>query len=277
MAMGRSLFLASIATTSMLLLVVDTGGAGRSAGIGVHEAAAAQACGPGCQTFRLQMTFIQHRPWTYHYEQVGGVEEICTRTTDGQGSDDLRLTGSGSLVLPQSGRPSAFLNGATGKNSRVGTMTTTVGGATCARSAVFPSTWRIITQIDTSVTAAAPTTGCGRQTIVKFPSFKLSGNTLRVRWTSTGKVPDFKDCPFFDGANEASEGNMLPKGDVFDVSAKINLRALRNAARRRGTASGEVKLGATETCANLQQPCPDGVSYHASGSVEGTVKFVFTR
>lgn len=175
------------------------------------------------------------------------------------GADEVRMLGKGQLIFPRAGKPTAFLSGATGVQIRSGVQTTSAVGESCASS------------------ESAPTTGCGRKEIVNFPSLKLSGNTLRVHWTSSGKVPEFKPCPFYDGANDASEGNMLPKGDLFDVSAKVTLRALRNASGRHFVAGGITKLAATETCANLQQGCPEGVSYNATGSVEGIVQITVLR
>lgn len=269
---------ASIVTISTLLpFAPEAGGAGRSVGVDTREETAAQGCGRGCQTFKLQMIFTQHRPWTRHYQQVSDTDPICIRTEEGNGSDEIRMRGTGRLILPRAGRPSVTLSGATGVEIRSGVETSNVAGASCAPSAVFPSTWSIVTQIDGSVSASAPTTGCGRQPIVQFPNLEFSGNRIRLHWTSNGKVPEFKSCPFFDGANEASEGNQLPKGDLFDVTAKVGLNALRNASRRRVTASGVARLGATETCANLQEPCGQGISYTATGSVESTVQFVFVR
>lgn len=276
--MARPLTPRSTLIMAMLLLViVAPGGASGPAAAAGREETATQACGRGCQTFTVQMTFVQKRPWTRHYQQVSDTDPVCIRTEDGSGHDEIRMSGKGSLVVPRTGPPSVTLDGATGVETRSGTETWNLAGASCTPSAVFPSTWSIVTQIDGSVSGTAPTTGCGRKPIVKFPSLSLSGSSLRMRWTSSGKVPEFTSCPFFDGANEASEGNMLPKGDVFDVSAKVNLRALRNVAKRRVTASGLIRLGATETCANLQQPCPVGVTYSATGSVEGRVEFVFVR
>jgi hypothetical protein len=276
--MNRSPWIASIVVATAILTTALTAGVtSRAAGAGAQDAAAAQACGRGCQTFTLQMTFVQRRPWTRHYQQVSDTDPICIRTEDGNGNDEVKMSGKGVAFVPRTGAPSATLNGATGMETRSGTETWNLSGASCTPSSVFPSTWSIVTQIDGSVTGRAPTTGCGSRPIVKFPTLSLSGSTLRVRWTSSGKVPEFTSCPFFDGASEASDGNMLPKGDVFDVSAKVDLRALRNVAKRRITASGVMRLGATETCANLQQPCPTGVTYSATGSVEGTVTFVFVR
>lgn len=220
---------------------------------------AAQGCGRGCQTFSLQMIFTQHRRWNLDSQQVSVIEPICTRTEAGHGKDDVYMQGKGQLYLPQAGRPAASLTGATGVEIRSGVMTDTAVGESCASLASWPNT------------------GCGRKPIAQFPSLKVTGNTLRVHWTSNGRVPEFKPCPFYDGSNDASEGNMLPKGDLFDVSAKVNLKALRNASKRRVDAGGIAHLAATETCANLQQGCAEGVSYNATGSVEGILQFIFVR
>lgn len=241
------------------------------------SATTAQGCGRGCPAFSVKMTFTQQRPWTYHHEQVS-TDPSCVRTTAGHGSDDVRLHGSGSLTLPRRGLPFAGLSGVIGDHARTGVQTTTVAGEACAPTAVFPSTWRIISEVGGTVTAAEPTTGCRRQAIkVRFPTLKLVGDQLRLRWAGAGSAPEFKPCPFFDGATEAAEGQGLPDASYLDVTATVSLSALRNPARRRITASGVAKLAATETCANLQQPCPEGVSYDATGSVESKVKFVFAR
>jgi hypothetical protein len=203
------------------------------------------------------MVFTQLRDWSLHTEQVS---DMCVSTIDGHGKDEVQMLGKGRLIFPRAGKPKAFLSGATGVEIRSGVQTTSAVGASCASS-----------QSDA-------TTGCGSKQIVNFPSLRLSGNTLRVHWTSSGKVPDFNPCPFYDGASDASEGNMLPKGDLFDVSTKVTLKVLRNATvGRHYVAGGITKLAATETCANLQQGCAQGVSYNATGSVEGRVGIIVLR
>lgn len=256
--MGRSLSSAPLVTTAtLLLLLAGTGGAEGPGGVQVDEAAAAQGCGRACRTFDVRMIFTQERDWTHHTEQVS---DMCVRTVDGYGLDEVRMTGKGRLIFPRTGKPKAFLSGAVGIEERSGVETTSAVGASCASY------------------ESAPTTGCGRKEIVNFPSLKLAANTLRVHWTSSGKIPEFRPCPFYDGASDASEGNMLPKGDLFDVRTKVTLKALRNATVGRGfVAGGITKLAATETCANLQQGCAEGVSYNATGSVESTVGIIVLR
>jgi len=86
-----------------------------------------------------------------------------------------------------------------------------------------------------------------------------------------------RNCPYFDGANEASAGNELPGASYLDVTAPINLKALTNVSTKRISTSGAAKRAATETCANLQQPCPTGVTYNATGSVGAKATFVLVR
>ena len=223
------------------------------------------------------MTFTQKRSWTDYYQlaSLPGADPSCTRTTDGNGSDDVRFHGTALFVLGPGARGDAGFS-LVGDHARTGAQTETVAGD-CAASKVFPNGWSIIGETESTRTAAEPNTGCGpKKTKLISPAVWLVGDRLRLRWSGAG-VPQFRTCPFFDGANEASEGNQLPGADYLDVTAKVSRSALRDASRRRVTASGVAKRAATETCANLVQPCGEGISYNATASVEASVKFVFVR
>lgn len=220
--------------------------------------------------YRAKVTFTQTRPWTHHYEQVS---TDCVRTDDGNGQDVVKLSGTGKLGISNGGVAVLDL---TGKHTRTGIETHTVSGAECAPSAVFPSTWSLVTQTAGTVTMSEPNVGCGpKNPKTSFPTLKLSRSRLILHWGSD-PTPDFKDCPYFEGANEASSGNSLPGPEYRDVELKVRRSQLK-AGKRRVTATGGSNESAIETCSNLQQPCPDGVTYNATASVDPTVKVVLTR
>ena len=221
------------------------------------------------------MTYTQKRPWTHYFQQVSTSPPTCTRTTKGNGLDDVTLRATAFLNY-QPGAKSSTGVGVEGTHKRIGVETLSVAGE-CAPTHVFPSTWRIISEVGGTTTAAAPTSGCKRsQARPSYATIDVVRNRLRLRWTDTS-IPSFSNCPYFDGANEASKGNELPGPFYIDVQAPISLKALANTATKRISASGTAKLGATETCANLQQNCAPGVSYTATGRVEARVKFVLVR
>jgi len=230
----------------------------------------------GPQVFRVAITFTQTRPWTYYHQQVSTSSPVCTRTEQRNGADTVHITGS-TLFTYQPGAKSTAGFGITGAHGRTGVGTSTVAGAECAPSAVFPSTWSIITETAGTVTAAEPHTGCGtKQVTVSFPTLELVGSKLRLRWTDTSQ-PEFKDCPYFEGSNEAQDGKSLPGASYLDISAPVSLGALKNSALRRISTSGAAKAAETETCANLQQHCPAGVTYNATASVSSSATFVLVR
>ncbi len=220
--------------------------------------------------YRVSATFTQTRPWTHHYEQVS---EGCVRTDDGNGQDNVKLSGTGKLGISERGV--AVLD-FSGKHTRTGIETHTVSGAECAPSAVFPSTWSLVTQSAGTVTMAESNVGCGpKDPKTSFPTLKLIRSRLILHWGSD-PTPDFKDCPYFEGANEASSGNSLPGPAYRDLELKVRRSQLK-AGKRRVTATGGSKESAFENCSNLQQPCPEGVTYNATASVDPAVKVVLTR
>lgn len=221
-------------------------------------------------SYRVKLSFSQERPWTHHYEQTS---PECTRTDDGHGLDVVRTTSTARLTVARRG-VAGF--GLVATHTRTGEQSHTVSGAECAPSYTYPSTWRLVTQTAGTVTVAESNSGCGpKKTKVAFPTLELAGSHLVLQWPSD-PTPDFLDCPFFAGANEASSGNRLPGTAYRDVVIKVNRKQLRK-GKRRITATGTSKKAATETCANLTQTCPEGVSYNATGSVEAVAKVVLTR
>lgn len=221
-------------------------------------------------SYRAKLSFSQTRPWTHHYQQT---TPDCTRTDDGDGLDVARATGY--ARIGSSNRSVAGF-GLVATHTRTGQETHTVSGAECAPSYTYPSTWSIVTQTAGTVTLAESNADCGpKKTKVLYPTLQLVGSHLVLEWPSHS-VPDFTLCPFFEGANEASSGNQLPVATYRDVVLKVNRRKLR-AGKRRVVATGTSKKAATETCANLTQPCPEGVSYNATASVEAVARVVLTR
>lgn len=221
-------------------------------------------------SYRVKMSFSQTRSWTYHYEQTS---PDCTRTDDGHGLDVVKATDT--ARIGSSNRSVAGF-GLAANHTRTGERNHTVSGAECAPSATFPSTWSLVTQAAGTVTMAEPVTGCGpKKTKASFPTLELAGSHMVLEWPAD-PTPDFGICPYFDGANESSSGNRLPGSNYRDVVLKISRKQLR-AGKRRVVATGTSKRAATETCANLVEPCAEGVSYSATGTVEATVKAVLTR
>lgn len=226
------------------------------------------------QSFRVTITFAQKRPWTYFHEQTSTSSPVCVRTEDRSGGDSVHVTASTSYAY-RPGEKYGF--GVIGTQSRTGAGISTVAGSECAPSMVFPSTWRIITQTAGSTSASEPHDGCGSKKLgPSYASIRVVGTKLWLRWDDTNQ-PDFKGCPYFDGSNEAQDGKGLPGASYLDVSAPISLGALKNASLRRITTSGTATVGETETCANLVQQCPEGVTYNATASVHATATFVLVR
>lgn len=218
----------------------------------------------------MKLTFHQTRPWTYHFQQTS---PDCTRTDDGDGLDVVSVKGKALLNATERG-VAGF--GLVGTHTRTGQRTHTVSGGECAASAVFPSSWSLVTQTEGTVTAAEPNTGCvPKPAKANFPTLTLVGSHLVLEW-DTDPTPEFDDCPFFDGANEASSGNRLPGQTYRDVVLKVSRRKLR-AGKRRVTATGTSERAATETCANLTEPCASGVSYNATASVDAGATAVLIR
>lgn len=219
--------------------------------------------------YRVKLSFTQTRPWTYYYQQSA---PDCTRTNQGHGLDVARVSGTVPFI-PNHGA-SGF--GMVGKYTRTGVMSHTVAGSECAPSAVFPSTWRIDSETAGTVTASEPTTGCGPKTPkVSFGTVEFAGNHVVLAWDSA-PIPEFDPCPFVEHSNDASSGNTLPGADYRDIVLKVQRSELR-AGKRRVTATGDSAKGATETCANLTQHCPSGVTYNATASVDSAAIATFIR
>ncbi len=235
-------------------------------------ALAAPAAAKPKPSYKVEMTFTESRTWTYHYEQTS---PDCTRTDDGNGSEDVTFKGKALMTLERGGRGVAGFS-VKGTDARVGARTHTVAGPECAASAVFPSTWSKIAEAAGTVTYAEPNTGCGpKKTGVSFPTLELKRKNLAYEWDSNAAVPNFGECPNFEGSNEAQPGQELPSSQWPDITAKVDRQALLK-GKRKVTATGTVEISRIETCANLVQGCPEGVSYSATGSMKADAKFVFT-
>jgi hypothetical protein len=221
--------------------------------------------------YRVKMTFTQTRPWTYHHVQSA---PDCVRTDNANGINVVKLGGTAMIGI---GPIPATGFGGLAKDHRVGVSTHNVSGSECAPSAVFPSTWRIITETDGSVTASEPTTGCGDKVSkkVSFWTVALKGGKLKLKWDSA-VGPEFDPCPDFEGSNDPSPGNELPGSAFRNIAVKVNAAALRHGAKR-VVAKGTVVSSAVENCANLVQGCADGVSYEATATVTTTATYVLTR
>jgi hypothetical protein len=264
-----AMFLPAVLATVLgsAVLAAATQAATMSRGGGTQ---ASSSAAKGAQTFRVTITFAQERPWTDYYQQASTDPPPCSRTTEGHGDDSVRTSAIASFTYQPSTKSRTGL-GVTVVHSRTGASTLTVAGAECAPSAVFPSTWSIITQTAGTVSATAPHTGCGTKQVRTSPSLELVGSKLWLRWSSQS-LPDFGDCPYFEGSDH------LPTGWYRDVSAPVSLAALRNASLRRISTSGTAKqLTATETCANIPSHCGEGITYNATASVSTSVAFVLVR
>jgi hypothetical protein len=219
--------------------------------------------------YRVKVTFTQTRPSSY-YHQLATPE--CTRTEQGHGLDVVKLSVTLPFIPVHGPAPFAMV----GTYTRTGVMTHTVTGSQCAASAVFPSTWRIDTTVDGTVTASEPNTGCGpKAATVNYGKLEFAGSHLIVAW-DRAQIPEFEPCPFIEHSNDASPSHTLPGPNYRDVVLNVPRGQLR-AGKRHVTASGESKKAATETCANLTGPCPVGVTYNATASVDSSSTAVFTR
>lgn len=220
---------------------------------------------PKPRSYTVEMEFTQTRNWTHYYQQVG---DQCSVTDEGNGSDTATLKAKALFNLTSARRGFAGF-GAKGTHSRVGTGTFTAGtpnfpGADCGG----PQT-----------TTLDPVSGCGPvQTKAVFGTVDLVGKKVLVQWDSSASVPDFPDCPYFDGSNESTPANALPGAGYRDVIATgIDPKDLLKATKRKpAVANGQSEIARAETCANLVQGCAEGVTYNATATVKSIVKFQFT-
>jgi hypothetical protein len=113
---------------------------------------------PKSHGYNVKVTFTQHRLWTYYHQQTS---PDCTRTDDGNGSEDATFKTKALFALQGGHGVAGF--GVMGIDNRVGTRTHTVAGATCAASAVFPSTWSKIAEADGTVTTRSRPPTAGRR------------------------------------------------------------------------------------------------------------------
>ena len=206
-------------------------------------------------SYKVALDFEQTRTWTYHYEQVTATPS-CTSTDDGNGLD-AAVAGGKALINSSQGSVAGF--GLEGEHTRTGTMSHAVGGSECETE-----------------NSSDPTTGCGDKPLkANFPTLTVAGRHLVLEWDSN-PTPDYSDCPYFDGANEASPGNQLPGSAYRDVEIKLPRKAMKR-GKKVITGTGEDSKAATETCANLVEPCPVGVSYNATGEVNAKAEVKLKR
>jgi hypothetical protein len=221
--------------------------------------------------YRVKMTFTQTRPWTYYHQQRS---PDCVRTENGNGIDVVNLGGTANIGI---GPIPATGYGDRAREHRAGAETHNVSGSECAPSAVFPSTWRTVTETDGSVTATEANDGCGDKVSTKFSfwTVTLKSGKLKLKWTSA-VGPEFNPCPDFEGSNDPSPGNELPGSAFREIAVKVDVAALRH-GKKRVVATGTSVASATENCANLMQGCAPDVSYEATATVTTTAKYVLTR
>jgi hypothetical protein len=215
--------------------------------------------------FKMNVTFSQMRQWTYYAQNGNSSGAGCTMTWHANGHDDIKMTGKGGINLPVRGGkvvvglyPTGIAM--TGSWDRVGVRTLTRTGE-CG---------------DNPATETDPDNGCGSKTItLQFATAEVNNRYIRLTWDS-GKKPDFKPCPYFDGANDLAEGAAHLPGDRYlPMSIRFPNR-LRDP--KRVVATGTAKEAATETCGSLQGgSCPEGSAYDASASVESSAKITLVR
>ncbi len=228
-------------------------------------ATAAAKPAPKPTSYTVEVDFVQTRDWSRFYQQS---TTDCTLTDEGSGSDTARLKAKALFNLTSARRGFAGF-GAKGTHSRVGMGTFTTGTPN------FPSA-------DCGgppTTTIAPVTGCGPvKTKAVFGTVDLVGKKVLLQWDSSTSVPDFTDCPYFEGANEATSANALPSAAYRDVIATgVDPKDLRKATKRRpAVATGHSEIARVESCDNLVQPCDPGTTYNASATVKSFVKFYFT-
>lgn len=206
-------------------------------------------------SYNVALDFEQTREWTYHYEQVSATPS-CTSTDNGNGLD-AAVAGGNALINSSQGSVAGF--GLEGEHTRTGTMTHDQGGSECE-----------------PMNSSDPTTGCGDKPLkANFPTLTVAGRHLVLEWDSD-PTPDYTDCPYFDGANEAVPPNRLPGSAYRDVEIKLPRKALKKGKK---TIKGEGESGksATETCATFVEPCPEGVSYNATGTVAAKATVTLKR
>ncbi len=248
-----------------------------------QAATSLKACRPGklCQNFRVEVSFTQHRTWTHHTTDVN---EDCSRTSTGNGSDDVELLEAArtrfSTLTSSPGRfpvPGLAMEGTV---TKLGSASTTITGPKCAPTVYFPSTWSIVTETGGGSTATEPATGCGKKKVEgKFPELELRGSKLRLHWSSYADPPEFNPCPNFDGANDLKpDAQSIPSATFADMQIPVNLALFTNTKRKKFTAKASATVSATENCQVLEGgTCPRDTTYDASATVVTKLYVTFIR
>jgi hypothetical protein len=210
---------------------------------------------PKPPSFKMSLTFSQERPWTYHYRQSGS----CTLTDNSNGSDAVELFGNAKITVRAGQTPVAGYS-LRGKHTRTGAGQHEASGADCEA----PGTTNL------------PAGGCGRQKVkLVFATVELVGKKLRLHFESH-ELPKW-ECPFFDGADDASEASRLPSAVYRDVTAPISLKAINNRKKHSIATTGDSEQTRQESCATLVSGCDKDLEYNATASVKTTVDFILVR
>ncbi|MDX6587765.1 MAG: hypothetical protein QOI31_2238 [Solirubrobacterales bacterium] len=221
---------------------------------------------PKTNKYIVKVTYEALTSWTHNitYTNPSPQPGECTSRVDhGQGGDTVEVKDR-VLMYAQKGSLGTLdvSEVILSSHARTGTMTHEASGA--------PE----CDQYDGS----DPTTGCGEFGLeTSFPQLELTGKSLTnvsLDWGDADPTPDFDDCPFFGGYDDAQ--NQFPDGPYVDmhlIELPPGLKKGKKVVRGEDSRS----LGATQTCATIDGGCAPDTSHDATATLEAGVEVVFTR
>jgi hypothetical protein len=224
---------------------------------------------PKPNKYSVKVTYEALTSWTHNItytnpDPTSDLGDCNSRVDDGHGQDTVEVKDR-VLMYAQKGYLGTLdvSEPILSSHTRTGTMTHDAEGA--------PE----CDQYD----GADPTTGCGEFGLAtSFPQLELTGKSLTnvsLDWGDFDPTPDFNDCPFFGGYDDAQDP--FPGGPYVDM----HLIGLPTGQLKKGkkVVRGEDSrsLGATQTCATIDGGCASDTVHNATGTLEAGVEVVFTR